>query len=153
LVLSFWGLKSVINYFWLTLGLVVLLFELFFPGLFFFLSLFLGCFLVAMTSKSLQLMLWGQCMLALASSFCFFVILQQYFKIKKDKSSRRSNIEKLVGMEGIVVEEVTDKRIGRVKLTNESWPAVSEFEENLQKKSVVIVVGVQGNKLVVNRKN
>jgi membrane protein implicated in regulation of membrane protease activity len=143
----------VINYFWLTLGFAILLFELFFPGLFLFLSLSFGCFLVAIASKSLQLMLWGQCMLVLVSSFCFFVILQQYFKEKKDKSSRRSNIEKLVGMEGIVVEEVTDKRIGRVKLTNESWPAVSLSEENLQKNSVVIVVDVQGNKLVVNRKN
>jgi membrane protein implicated in regulation of membrane protease activity len=145
-------LEIVMHYFWLISGFVILFFEIFFPGLFFFLSLSFACFLVAVVVALFQVTLWGQCMLVLASSLCFFMILQQVFKKKNKSSGYSSNIEKLIGLEGIVIKEVSCIGFGQVKIINEVWTAVCLSDEKIDKNIVVVVKGIQGNKLIVSKK-
>ena len=92
-------------------------------------------------------------MTVLFGSFIFFVIIKQFFKNKKNKHFQHSNIDKIVGLQGVVTQEITKNYSGYVRVMNEVWPAIClQKDQQIQKDSTVIVVEIQGNKLVVKEK-
>ena len=70
-----------------------------------------------------------------------------YKKIKKDKVN--TNIDRIIGMKGIVTEDITKNNIGEVKVDGKRWSAYAK--DNITKGEVVKVISINSVKLYVER--
>jgi membrane protein implicated in regulation of membrane protease activity len=140
-------LVEYLGYFWLIVGIFLLLLEVGTPGLFFFVSLAMGSFIAAIAAF-LNFSWYVQCWTAIGGALLSFGILKYFFANKK-KSNIKTNIDALIGKEGVVIETIEPRKIGRIKIKGEEWPAISDHQVILQKGTVVKVVRIDGNKLVV----
>ncbi len=68
---------------------------------------------------------------------------------KFGKMNVKTNLDRVIGMEGVVTEEITKLKIGEVKVDGKRWSAISNMKIN--KGSTVIVESVDGVKLVVRK--
>lgn len=63
------------------------------------------------------------------------------------KKDEKTNLDRVVGMNGIVTEEIGKNKIGAVKVDGKEWTAVSN--KKISKDSVVKVLSIEGVKLKV----
>lgn len=75
------------------------------------------------------------------------IYLRPIFLRKVMSPGKPSNVDALVGLSGIISEEVSSDSVGRVKLQNEEWRAVGSGPLPVGTK--VRVVSVEGNTLTV----
>ena len=89
--------------------------------------------------------------------FAVFVILGTIFllttkktldKLVKDKHAK-TNLDRVIGMEGIVVEEITKNKLGAVKVDGKVWSASSS--KTIKENSIVKVLDINSTKLIVER--
>lgn len=66
--------------------------------------------------------------------------------VKKDV---KTNLDRVIGMEAIVTEEITRFKIGEVKVDGKRWSAISDSK--ILVGSTVIVDAIDGVKLVVRK--
>ena len=69
-------------------------------------------------------------------------------KMFKEKETKL-NLERIIGMEGIVTEEIEKNKIGEVKVDGKLWSAISDVK--IPVNSVVKAVSIEGVKLVVEK--
>ena len=69
-------------------------------------------------------------------------------KMLKEKETKL-NLERIIGMEGIVTEEIEKNKIGEVKVDGKLWSAISDVKTPVN--SVVKAVSIEGVKLVVEK--
>lgn len=70
--------------------------------------------------------------------------------IKKfSKSDIKTNLDRVLGMEGVVTEEITKQTIGEVKVDGKKWSAISD--QKISIGSTIIVESIDGVKLVVRK--
>ena len=71
--------------------------------------------------------------------------------VKKALKSKniKTNFDRVIGMEGIVTEDITLTSIGEVKVDGKRWSAISE--EELKKGTPVIILSIDGVKLKVKK--
>jgi membrane protein implicated in regulation of membrane protease activity len=139
-------IASYLGYLWLIAGLLLLLLEVGTPGLFVFLSLACGAFVAAITAFC-GMSLFTQCWAAIGGALISFVILKYFFVGKKQRFA--TNIHALIGQEAVVIETIEPRKIGRVKVKGEAWPALCREPHILQKGTIVKIVRIEGNKLIV----
>ena len=72
-------------------------------------------------------------------------ILVRKFKRKNVKT----NSDRVLGMEGVVTEEITKLKVGEVKVDGKRWSAISD--EKCEVGTTVIVESIDGVKLVVRK--
>ena len=92
-----------------------------------------------------------QVMLFAISSVVLILFTKPLVKKFIDKKTIPTNIDSIIGKEGIVIETIdTIKGVGQVKLGGEVWSAKS-FVENvvIEKDTKVVVKEINGVKLVV----
>lgn len=70
-----------------------------------------------------------------------------YKKIKKDKV--KTNIDRIVGMKGIVTENITKDNIGEVKVDGKKWSAYSDTD--ISKDEIVKVLSISSTKIKVEK--
>lgn len=70
-----------------------------------------------------------------------------YKKIKKDKV--KTNIDRIVGMKGIVTENITKDNIGEVKVDGKKWSAYSDTD--ILKDEIVKVLSISSTKIKVEK--
>lgn len=73
-------------------------------------------------------------------------ILKKYFDGRKVKT----NIDRVIGMEGIVLEEILPPKYGVVKVEGKEWTAFSD--EKIKKDTIISVLEIDGVKLKVKEK-
>lgn len=61
----------------------------------------------------------------------------------------RTNLDRIIGMEGIVTESITKKVPGEVKVDGKRWAAIAE--ENIPADSTVKILEINSTKLKVKR--
>ena len=69
-------------------------------------------------------------------------------KMFKEKETKL-NLERIIGMEGIVTEEIEKNKIGEVKVDGKLWSAISDVK--IPVNSVVKAVSIEGVKLFVEK--
>ena len=69
--------------------------------------------------------------------------------LKKDKNNK-TNLDRVVGMHGVVTEDINKNDIGEVKVDGKRWSAISK--EKLEKGTIVNILKIDGVKLVVSKK-
>ena len=72
-------------------------------------------------------------------------LLKKYMDVKKEKT----NLDRVVGMKGIVTEKIEELGVGEVKVDGKKWSAVAD--EELDVKTVVRIKDINGVKLIVER--
>ena len=89
--------------------------------------------------------------------FSIFVILGTIFLITTKKTldklvkekNEKTNFDRIVGMEGIVIEEITRNKIGAVKVDGKVWSATSS--KKISEGSIVKVLEINSTKLKVEK--
>ena len=89
--------------------------------------------------------------------FSIFVILGTIFLITTKKTldklvkekNEKTNFDRIVGMEGIVTEEITRNKIGAVKVDGKVWSATSN--KKISEGSIVKVLEINSTKLKVEK--
>lgn len=133
---------------WLSAALVLLLIELGTPGLFVFICFALGATFGAMLS-ALDFSMMIQCYGALAFTLFQFVTMRR--RLLQFTNSRHvpTNIDGLVGREGVTVRQITPAAHGHVKIGGEEWAAQCVDGTTIKAQARVRVVRVVGNKVIV----
>ena len=72
-------------------------------------------------------------------------VVLKYFKVNEIKT----NVDSVIGQEGIVISEIKVNEIGRVKLRSQEWSAISD--ELILVDEKVRVLDVEGVKLIVKK--
>lgn len=65
--------------------------------------------------------------------------------VKKEKT----NFDRIIGMKGVVTEDIEELKVGEVKVDGKHWSAISE--QSLQKGEKVKILKINGVKLEVER--
>lgn len=137
---------------WIVLGIIFVIVEIFDPA-FFFIALGLGAIITGLLSLisfidasiPLQIIIF-----AVLSFVCFLFTRKLGKKVLKDTGGE-TNVFALKGKTGFITESVPEEGKGRVKIGGEEWVAVSEEGEPLDKDTKVVVLNIDGNKLVVRK--
>ena len=74
-------------------------------------------------------------------------ILDKYIKPK----SVKTNLDKVVGMHGIVTEKITKNKIGEVKVDGKRWSAKADKTINVDEE--VVIEKIEGVKLIVRKES
>ena len=136
------------GYAWLVAALLLLLSEIGTPGLFYFLSFAAGACGAAMAAF-LGAGIYVQCTIGLIVAALTFLVMRVYVKKPQVKPHHKTNIDALMHQEAVVIEPIEPRKPGRIKIKGEEWPAVTNTGYVLHKGTVVMIVGLEGNKLIV----
>jgi len=134
---------------WLLFGLLCVVFELISPGFFYCLSIALGT-LPAAVGAWFELSVVMQSVLFFLGSLVSFYLL--YVCVRKNARSDghyKSVVDALPGKRGIVVEKLSRTDVGQVRVDGQLWSAQPLHEESIEKGSTVIVLRVEGVRLIV----
>lgn len=134
---------------WIIAGVALLIAEIFTPGF------VLACFgiggLAAGLAAALGLGLGLQIALFTAASLAiFFGLRPAYLKHMAAGPDLKTNSEALVGKRGRVIEAIVPlERRGRVQIGGEEWSAVSDDDEDIEEGATILVLGVDGSRVIV----
>ena len=136
-----------LGYIWLIVALFLLFLEAGTPGLFFFLSFAVGAACASLCSF-LGASIYLQCSIAILTTAVALVVIK-YYTGKHKMTTLPTNVYALIGREGIIVQAIEDQQPGRVRVGGETWPAITEEKTGIAEGVTVRIIGIQGNKLIV----
>lgn len=64
-----------------------------------------------------------------------------------NKNKHKTNLDRIMDMEGIVTEEIANKKAGEVKVDGKKWTAIAK--ETIKKDCTVKIIKIEGVKLIV----
>lgn len=68
---------------------------------------------------------------------------------KMNKKDTKTNLDRVIGMEGVVTEEITKLNPGEVKVDGKKWTAISS--KKIEVGETIIVDAIDGVKLIVRK--
>ena len=68
---------------------------------------------------------------------------------KLNKNKQKTNLDRVVGMEGIVTEKISKHNPGEVKVDGKKWTAISNDGKIIGEGKTVKIIKIEGVKLVV----
>lgn len=92
-----------------------------------------------------------QIVVFLVVSILMLIILKPLTKRFKTKHVIATNLDRVIGMEAIVTEEISKNKVGEVRVDGKKWSAVSN--ETIPKDAIVIVQKIEGVKLIVKKED
>jgi len=108
-----------------------------------------GGALLAFIFALFRLPLYAQLAVFLAASVILLIftrpIVAKYFKV----GIQKTNADALIGKTGLVVMDISEHKPGQVKVKGQIWTAVSESGDFIKQNTEVVVVAIEGVKLVV----
>lgn len=138
---------------WVIAGVVLLIAEIFTPG--FVLACFGVACLVAAVFAAFDVGLTFEVIIfCVASVIAFFAVRPLFVKrfYRSDDEAAKTNVDALVGKEGLVAERIDPSvNVGRVLLGGDNWRAVSVDGAAIEHSEKVEVVRVEGTKLFVKK--
>lgn len=75
------------------------------------------------------------------------LIFTRSYLVNKFSKSVKTNLDRVVGMKGIVTEEITKNNSGEVRVDGKRWTAISN--KRIEKGKEVIIMKIDGVKLIV----
>ncbi|HPV14162.1 MAG TPA: NfeD family protein [Candidatus Cloacimonadota bacterium] len=135
---------------WLIIGIISVIIEIFDPA-FFFLALGVGAIATSLLSLTpfIRNSLFGQLLIFAVLSFAAFLLMRKLGKKVLADSGAETNVYALKGKTGVVTQKIYPQSRGRVKIGGEEWSAICEDESEIEVDSRVVVLGIDGNKLIV----
>ena len=103
-------------------------------------TMFLSFFLNDLISQFAVIVLLGILLMLLTKPF-----LEELKKNKEEKL----NLERIIGMQGVVIKEIKKNVVGEVKVDGKTWSAIAD--KRITVDSDVVVLEIRGVKLVVSK--
>lgn len=95
---------------------------------------------------------WVEVIVFLVIAFVLIFTIRPLAKKFLIKTEIKSNVEEKIGEKCLVIKTISELSHGEVKLNGVIWTAVAKNkEETIDEQSLVIIVGIDGNKLVVEK--
>lgn len=95
---------------------------------------------------------WIQLIVFVVISAAILIFLRPFLKKLLKNSRVDTNIDEIIGKKGFMTADYTDTEVGEVKIQGVLWTAINtEENECLKKGDKVVVVAIQGNKLIVKK--
>ena len=134
---------------WMIIGIICIVIEIFDPA-FFFLSLgsaaiVTGLLSFVIPSTALQIIIFA------VLSFLAFLSMRKLGKKILKVADKETNVYALKGKPGTVTKAIPAHEKGRVKVDSEEWSAVEKTNLPLEDGTKVVVVDIDGNKLIVEK--
>lgn len=108
-----------------------------------------GGALVALIFSLLSLPIASQIVVFLLISIILIVftrpVVVKYLKV----GGHRTNTDSLVGKSGIVIMDITEHKTGQVKIKGQIWTATAESEDLISEGTEVVIIAIEGVKLIV----
>ncbi len=79
----------------------------------------------------------------------FMLLIKKYLEPKVMVEKERTNLDRIIGMKGVVTEDIDEIDGGEVKVDGKKWSAFSQ--ESLKKGEYVKILKMRGVKLEVKR--
>lgn len=133
---------------WLLATIFFVIFEMGTPGLFYSLSFAFGALTAAMGAWN-GFSVFLQWTMFFCGAICSLLMLKAWVTSVTFANKEVSNIDALIGKQGIVVKEVSNVQCARVKVGSEYWFAQSEDAHSLKNGMQVTIINVTGTKLIV----
>lgn len=136
---------------WLGIGFLFLIGEIFTLGF------FLACFSVAAFLTTIfsffELGLNWNLLFFAVISLIFFILVRPFFikVLDRKKNITFTNADALIGQTGIVKKTIDSKKGGRVIVRGDDWWAFSEDSSDIPKDTKIIVLKVNGSKLIIKK--
>jgi membrane protein implicated in regulation of membrane protease activity len=109
-----------------------------------------GAFVALIVSIFFPEAIWVQVLVFMAVSIAMLISLRPIFKKYMSRNEIRTNASSLIGQEAVCLKPILDNERGEVKIQGKIWTAISN--ENIYESEKVIVLAINGVKLVVKRK-
>lgn len=109
-----------------------------------------GAFVALIISIFFGEAIWLQVIVFMAVSVGLLLSLRPLFKKYFNRNEIRTNASSLIGQEAVCIKQIVDNERGEVKIQGKIWTAISN--ENIYEKERVVVLAINGVKLVVKRK-
>ena len=81
----------------------------------------------------------------------FLIITKPLIKNMKQKTNNKTNIDRIIGMKGIVTEDIKKNKAGEVKVDGKLWTAIAD--KSIKKDSIVKVLSIESVKLKVEKED
>lgn len=108
-----------------------------------------GGALAALVLALFKLPLWLQITAFLVVSIIMIIFTRpvavKYLKV----GTQKTNTEALLGTNGLVIMDITEHDAGQVKVKGQVWTAISQSGESIPVGTEVVVIAIEGVKLVV----
>lgn len=138
---------------WLGVGFLFLIGEIFTSGF------YLACFSVAAFFTTVFSFLklglnWNLLFFAVVS-LIFFILVRPFFikVLDSKKNVQPTNADALIGQTGIVRKTIDAKKGGRVIVRGDDWWAFSEDSLTIPQDTKIIVLEVDGSKLIIKKED
>ena len=132
---------------WMAIAIIFAVAEGFTLGLTFI--WFSGGALLAMIVSFLGFGLWVQVIAFLIGSSVMLIYTRPMAKKVLKIGATKTNVDSLIGKEGIVLKELQQFTLGHVRVKGQIWSAKPEDEESIPEGVKVEVVRIEGVKLIV----
>jgi membrane protein implicated in regulation of membrane protease activity len=109
-----------------------------------------GAFVALIISIIFPEYIWLQVVVFMVASVGLLLSLRPLFKKYLNRNEIRTNASSLIGQEAVCLKPIIDNERGEVKIQGKIWTAISN--ENIYENERVIVLAINGVKLVVKRK-
>ncbi len=139
---------------WMIIGIGCVIIEIFDP-LFFFISLGIGAILtglLCLLGGAMNLVVLQIAVFAIIS-FIAFLFMRKLGKKLLSNTGEDTNVFALKGKPGFVTKEIPAEGKGYVKIGGEEWSAIEANAQALEINTKVVVVGIEGNKLIVQKES
>jgi membrane protein implicated in regulation of membrane protease activity len=139
--------------YWVAAGIICVIIEIFYPA-FFFLSIGIAAIITGILATLhvissfvvLQIVIFG------VVSILTFMSMKKLGKKIISEPTKPTNVYAMIGQSGIVTTNIPAIGRGHVKIGGEEWSATSQTGEALATGTQVIVVALDGNKVIVESK-
>ena len=134
--------------FWIIFAIVLLIGELLTGG-FYLLSIGIGAIAAAIMNY-FQFSLTIQIIVFILVTIIFILLSRPlYRKLNRNATDKKSNTERLIGLNAKVIEELDPHKIGTIDVNGEIWKAISD--EEIGKGEKVEIIEIEGVKLKVKK--
>lgn len=138
-------------YFWLSVSLLFMVFELGNPGLFYFLSFSLGAFITACASGACDMGYVSQIIIFLLGTLVSIGVLRRWLHSKMFAKPVHTNVDALIGKQAVVIVTIQSDLFGQVKIGGELWSARSVGNHEIAQGEIVAIKHVRGAHVVVEK--
>jgi membrane protein implicated in regulation of membrane protease activity len=136
---------GLLGWYWIALGLLLVVLELAAPGGFYFIFFGVGALVVGLlASFDLAGPAWAQTLLFSLLSLLSLVLFRSRMVSKLQGSKRATDMDTLVGEVGTLSGELPAGGVGKVELRGTSWSAKNTSQVTLTRGDRCVVVRVEG---------
>lgn len=134
---------------WLVLAIILFIIEAVTVGM---VCIWFGiAAVVSMLSTFVTSNVYIQWLIFIVVAVATLVLFRPLAKKSISDSKEKTNSEALIGRTAFLTEEINEEKMGRLKVGDVSWIAVSDSDETIAKGEKVKIVSITGNKLVVQK--